>query len=84
MSDASAVPVPCPACVCIFGREHGPGASGRKPESHDVAVVSAADQHGTARRHRSYPPTNYILKLVSSSSSAENNPNLRLSLGGAA
>ena len=78
------VPVPCPACVCIFGREHGPGASGRKAESHDVAVLSAADQHGTARRHRATPPTNYILKLVSSSSSTENNANLRLRLGEAA
>lgn len=77
-------PVPCPACVCIFGREHGPGPSRRSTESHDVTVVSDANQHGTAARHHATPPTNYILKLVSSSSSAENNANLRLRLGEAA
>ena len=78
------VPVPCPACVCTCRRLNCPGGTRRLTESHDVAVVSAAVQHGTARRHRASPPTNYILKLVSSSSSAENNANLRLSLGEAA
>ena len=76
--------VPCPACVCIFGREHGPGASRRNSESHDVAVVSDREQHGTAPRHRSTTTTNYILKLVSSSSTVKNNTNLRLRLGEAA
>ena len=78
------VPMPVPVCVCPAAVAHGGGHSPAKPKPHDVAVLSPDGQHRTALDFGTTPLTNYILKLVSSSSRAENNTNLRLSLGGVA
>jgi len=78
------VPTPVPVCVCPAADEHGGGHSPGKPKPHDVAVLSAVGQRRTAHDSRTTPLTNYILKLVSSSSRAENKTNLRLRLGGVA
>jgi len=75
-------PVPVEARAGTHGGKHGVGVSRRNAESHDVAVVSSAEQHGTGTATAHTTTTNYILVLFSSSSSAQNNTNLSLVLGG--
>ena len=71
---------PYTVCVCPYGRRSCPGASPSIAESHDGAVLSAGERRGIVRRVRYTPTTNYILKLVSSSSNVENSLEVRLSL----
>jgi len=88
MSDGAAVETaaepPVPVCVCTKRWLDGVGATPSEPKPHDVAVLSPATQPGIGRHDATTPLTNYILKLVSSSSRAQNNTNLRLRLGGVA
>jgi hypothetical protein len=75
---------PVPVCVCTERWFNGVGATPPEPKPQDVAVLFSLTQRWIGRHDATTPLTNYILKLVSSSSRAQNNTNLRLRLGGVA